>query len=121
MAASSPESADAFFPGLAADLPLGLVALDELGVVRYANPAALTLLGEGLIGQSWAALRFSPGGAALPTVPGEETLRRADEGTITVRLRPCSTATGLAFFVEPIPAPDEPPTRDSENRLRLLI
>lgn len=41
---------------LLAVLPGGVVLLDAQGIIRDANPAALELLGEPLIGESWSAV-----------------------------------------------------------------
>jgi two-component system, cell cycle sensor histidine kinase and response regulator CckA len=120
--AQFPDDFSQLFPPLAWEMPLALIAVDAAGRVRYANPAAGSLLvgpASAFVGLAWSELVRDVG--FPPRLPCEASLRRQSGDAVAVRLRPCSPAPTelVAFYAEPLEFPLSLPT--DTNRLRLLV
>lgn len=72
-------------------LPAGVVVLDALGRINEANPAAVAMLGDGLLGRNWAS-EVEP---RLVCDPGsDERLLPSREGTLRLTLAESPAVAG---------------------------
>lgn len=81
---------------LLAALPAGILVLDERGLVREANPAALELLGEPLQDSTWEAVRAR---AVVPgTGQGQEVALR-DGRVVSIAMRSLGNEPGHIVLI----------------------
>jgi len=89
---------------LLAALPAGVVVLDGGGIVQEANPAAMALLGEPLVGAPWRAVvlrAFSPN----PTDGQDVSLR--DGRRVHVATNPIGSEPGQILLIQDVTATRE--------------
>ena len=120
--AQVPDEFAHLFPPLAWEMPLALIAVDSGGRIRYANPAAGSLLAGAagtFVGRAWSDLVRDV--AFPPTLPCDASLRRECGDSVAVRLKPCAPApAGLfACYAEPLASAGSSTT--DTDRLRLLV
>ncbi len=78
-------------------LPGGVIVLDAQGIVQECNPAALTLLGEPLIGQLWRDIMRRA--CAAPCGPDDSDIQLINGRQVTLSARPLGSEPGQILLL----------------------